>query len=251
MPQNLTIRLGDRTVSVLGGPSLAALESAVALLRTVFEDHFADSEYRRCLFFHGCTLVGTDRERLNFTVRHQEDRVVLSDWSWSGEGASITSLPRQQYAHEVLSYARHVRQAGYPNRQGPSWLRQYARGLWLELGSLSLLTARYLRAGDELYRAARRVYAERYGARRRPLELEVELVLGEFEPWHPVQVLARPLFGPLHQGAYLPLKVNGEHLIRALVEEFRPAGVALTLEGVGWKGVKPGDRLHGLELFHP
>lgn len=251
MPQNLTIRLGDRTVSVLGGPSLAALESAVALLRTVFEDHFADPAYRRCLFFHGCTLIGSDRERLDFTLRHQADRVILSEWSWSGDGAAITSLPRQQYAQEVLSYAHQVRHAGYPNRQGPSWLRQYIRSLWLELSSLCLLTARYLRAGDELYRAARRVYAERYGARRRPLELEVELVLGEFEPWHPVQILARPLFGPLQQGTYLPLKVNGVHLIRALVEEFRPAGVALTLEGVGWNGIRAGDRLLGLELFHP
>lgn len=251
MPQNLTIRLGDRIVSVLGGPSLAALESAVALLRTVFEDHFADPEYRRCLFFHGCTLVGSDRERLDFTVRHQEDRVVLSEWSWTEDGDAISSLPRHQYAEAVLAYARHVRQAGYPNRQGPSWLRQYARGLWLELGSLCLLTARYLRAGEELYRAARRIYAERFGVRRRPLELEVELVIGEFEPWHPVRVLVRPLFGPLHQGALLPLKVNGEHLVRGLVEEFRPGGVALTLEGVGWDGVQPGDRLLGLELFHP
>lgn len=251
MPQNLTIRLGDRTVSVLGGPSLAALESAVALLRTIFEDHFADPEYRSCLFFHGCTLVRSDRERLDFTVRHQEERVILSDWSWAEDGAALTSLPRHLYAQEVLAYARQVRHAGYPNRQGPSWLRQYARGLWLELGSLCLLTARYLRAGDHLYRAARRVYAERYGVRRRPLELEVELITGQFEPWHPVRVLARPLFGPLRQGAHLPLKVNGEHLVRGLVEEFRPAGVALTLEGVGWSGVKVGDRLVGLELFHP
>lgn len=251
MPQNLTIRLGDRTVSVLGGPSLAAIESAVALLRTVFEDHFADPEYRQCLFFHGCTLVGSGRERLDFTVHHQDDRVILSEWSWADDGAAISSLPRLQYAEEVLAYAHQVRQAGYPDRHGPAWLHQYARGLWLELGSLSLLIARYLRAGEEFYRTIRRLYAERFGSRRRPLELEVELVIGEFEPWHPVQVLVRPLFGPLSLGAYLPLKLNGELLVRGQVDEFRPAGVAITLEGVGWKGVKPGDLLTGLELFHP
>jgi hypothetical protein len=250
-PQNLTLRLGDRTISVLGGPSFAALESAVALLRTVFEDHFADPEYRQCLFFHGCTLIGARRERLDFTVRHQADRVVLSDWSWRDSGAAISSLPRQQYATAVFAYARQIRRAGCPDRPGPAWLRQYVRSLWMILGSLCLLTARYLRGGDELYPMIREAYAERFGARRRPLELEVELVTGEFEPWHPVRVLARPLFGPLRQGALVPLKLNGEHLIRGRVEEFCPAGVALNLEGVGWSGVKPGDRLVGLELFHP
>lgn len=251
LEQYLAIRLGDRTVSVLGGPSLSALESAVALLRTVYEEHFADPEYRHCLFFHGCTLVGSDRERLNFSVRHQEERVILSDWSWEADGAAITSLPRQQYAAAVLAYAEQVRQAGYPRRAGPPWLRQYSRRLWLELGSLCLLVERYLKFGEANYRELRRHYVSRFGSRRRPLELEVDVVLGDAEPWHPIQVLARPLFGPLRRGAPVPLRLNGEYLVRGLVEEFRPGGVALTLEGVGWEGVRPGDRLLGLELFHP
>lgn len=250
LPQNLTIRLGDRTVSVMGGPSLAALQSAVALLRTLFEDHFADPDYDDCLFFHGCTLIGSGREKLNFTVRHQEDRVVLSDWNWTEDGPAISAIPRSQYAQEILAFARQVRTTGFPDRPGPTWLRRYARGLWLEFGSLCLLATRYVQEGEAHYRTIRRAYWERHGQRRRPLELVVDLVMGEFEPWHPIRVLVRPLFGPLKQGAHVPLRVNGDHLVRGLVEEFRPGGVALTLEGVGWKGIKQGDRLVGLELFH-
>jgi hypothetical protein len=250
VPQSLTIRLGDRSVSVLIGPSVAAIESAVALLRTVFEDHFADPEYRECLFFHGCTLIDSRREKLDFSVRHQGDRVVLTDWSWAADGPTFSSLPRLQYAQEILAFARQVRAAGMPSRPGPSWLSHYSGGRWLQLGSLCLLTARYLAGGEEAYATCRRAYEERHGHRRRPLELAIEVVIGTFEPWHPVEVLARPVFGPLHQGALLPLMLNGQ-LIRGIVTEFRPGGVALSLEGVGWGGVAPGDRLVGLQLFHP
>ncbi|MDB4897466.1 MAG: hypothetical protein JWN15_3728 [Firmicutes bacterium] len=248
----LCLRLGDHLIQrTFGAGEVAALQSAVALLRTIFEDHYVDPDHHSFLFFHGCTIAGRGRRVEDFTVVHRHGRVMLSEFTSQRLGPAIVSLPLSAYASDVLHFAESVLAAPVASRQFPDWQRRYVQGQWKSLVALTALTRRFLRGGCTDYETYCAEFANVHGHLKRPLELLVVAVLGKSVPFNPVSVAVRVRFGPIRAGEVLPMRLNRGDLLRATVTEFTTAGVVLLLEGAGSGGVCPGDQLFGTQLLYP
>lgn len=246
--RTLRLRLGDHLIQAVGHGEMAIVQSALALLRTVFEDHYVDPEHQSCLFFHGCTVAGT----YDFTVVHRGDRVMLSDFTFPWKGPSYVSLPLTSYALEVVRFAERVLVADLKNhRPLPDWQQRYVDSQMAQLKELSALGRRFLSAPLSEYPAFCEQYQELHGKLKRPLEIQVLQVLEQSGPFQPISVMCRVLFGPIRAAEILPMRLNRGDVVRVTVSQFTPEGVVLTLEGVGSGGVRPGDRLYGLQLFYP
>lgn len=250
-PSLLRLRLGEHLVQAAVDEKLAMLQTAVALMRTLFEDHYVDPEHQSCLFFHGCAIAGAQNETHDFTVRHRSGQVVLSEFTFPWKGPASVTLPLFHYARDVLHFAEQVSHRQRRAATHPAWRRQYADSLRGHLHVLIGLSRRFLAAGCERPAVFREEYHHLHGHLKRPLELQVTAVLEDAGPFQPVTVLSRVLFGPVQARQVTPMRLNRGDVIRVSVLQFTPAGIALTVEGVGSGGVRPGDRLYGLQLFYP
>lgn len=246
----MKLRLGDHEIETQVGVDLATLQSAVALLRTVFEDHYVDPDHGSCRFFHGRTIAGAQNQSYDFTLVHREDRVILSDFTFPWQGPAYASLPLRSYAEEVRQFAEDVAARGVRFESLQPWQRPVAETHYAHLTSLLALLRRFL-AGESDYGDCCSVYQEMHGHLKRPLELEVLAVVEDGEPFQPIRVDARIAFGPLRMGEVLPLRVNRGDMVRGMVEEFHNQGARLTLQGVGSGGIRPGDRIYGMQSFYP
>lgn len=243
----LTLRLGTYLLQTAEDEERALLQSAVALLRTVFEDHYVDPDHQTALFFHGRTLPGGPHD---FTVRHQADEVILSEFTFEVKGPGSVKVPLLIYAQEVARFARQVEAITPSPIPRPDWHQRYVESLRATARDLTKEAER-LAAGEAQLPEARARFQEQHGSHKRPLELQVKQVLTTPTPWKPVTVLARPIFGPLRAKERIPVKLNGGDTALATVEAFHPEGIHLKLEGIGNGGICPGDRLIGLQLFYP
>lgn len=244
----LTLRLGSYLLQTQEDEELRLLQSAVALLRTVFEDHQVDPDHQTALFFHGRTLPGGPHD---FSVVHRGEQVVLSDFTFETRGPKAVTVPLATYAREVSRYARQVLGAEPGKVPRPDWQARYVDSLRQTTEQLTALTEQVASQGAQIYPRARQAFQELHGHQKRPLELQVREVLDHPAPWTPIRVVARAVFGPLRLHERIPVRLNGGDTIVATVDGFRPEGVHLTLAGIGHGGVCPGDRLIGLQLFYP
>lgn len=244
----LTLRLGSYLLQTQEDEEFRLLQSAVALLRTVFEDHQVDPDHQTALFFHGRTLPGGPHD---FAVTHRGDHVVLSEFTFETRGPKALKISLATYAREVAQYARQVLETEPKPISRPDWQTRYVESLRQSLGDLTALADQVATEAPAAYPQARQSFQERHGNQKRPLELQVKTVLGRPTPWVPIPVVARALFGPLRLNERIPVRLNGGDTILATVDGFKPEGIHLTLEGVGHSGVLPGDRLIGLQLFYP
>lgn len=245
------LRLGDHLIQTSYDGARSVLQSAVALLRTVFEDHHVDSEHAACRFFHGCTLAGLGDRSHDFTVVHKGDRVVLSDFTFRALGPAYVSLPLLTYAEQVVQFGLRLLDGLDDPLDGPDWHRNYLRGMHAELEALVDLGAELLAASGQNYVEICEEFREAHGSRKRPLELLwVETTEGG-EPRKPILGKCRVNFGPLGAREALPMRLNGGDVVLVSVQEFTHAGVVVKVEGVGSGGIRPGDHLYGLQLFYP
>lgn len=245
----LTLRLGHYLLQTQEDGEIRLLQSAVALLRTVFEDHHVDPDHQTALFFHGRTLPGGPHD---FTVVHRSGQVILSEFTFPVKGSRQIAIPITTYAREVAHFAGQVLSAasgqGHPR---PDWQQRYVENLRTAAGELIALAERLAREGAASFPSLKAIFEQSQGAQKRPLELQVKEVGDAPTPWHPVQVVARVIFGPLRLHERIPVRLNGGDTILATVTGFQPDGVHLTLEGIGHGGIARGDRLIGLQLFYP
>lgn len=242
----LTLRLGSYLLQTQEDEELRLLQSAVALLRTVFEDHHVDPDHRSALFFHGRTLPCGPHD---FAVTHRADMVVLNDFTFQLRGPRTLKMPIAVYAQEVAQFATQVLNAEYPHLPRPDWQQRYVEAQRATTQELITLANQVASKGE--LGPLRAEFQEKEGAKKRPLELQVKEAPDRQTPWIPVQVVAKAIFGPLKLHERIPVRLNGGDTILATVDGFKPEGVHLTLEGVGHSGVCPGDRLLGLQLFYP
>ncbi len=247
----LRLRVGDHRFQLLGKSRLAMVQSAVALLRTVFEDHFVDPEHNSCLFFQGCMLIGSQAHTHDFTVTHGGDRVILSDFTFPHDGPAVVSLSLTAYATEVLRFSMQAAGTRLPDQTLPDWQERYLDTQLGYLRQLLIWTDRLVAGGCETYSSLCEEFHALHGEQKRPLEMQVLTVQEGLAPRQPFQVLARIAFGPLRTGERLPMRLNRGDVVLVTVNEFTNAGVLLTLEGVGSGGVRPGDALYGLQFYYP
>lgn len=250
-PTFLRLRLGDHLVQTVEDGDLATVQTAVALLRTVFEDHYVDPEHKSCLFFHGCTLAGSQSGLHDFTVVHRGDRVILSEFTFRNRGPSCVAIPLENYTAEVLAFANRVLARPISTRNWPDWRKRQLQQQSQHLTELASLALRMLQAKCSPREAFVEQFHEVHGHLKRPLELQVVEVLSGSEPWKPVMARCRVLFGPIGVQEVLPMRLNGGDIVRARVEQFTNAGVVVGLDSVGSGGLRPGDRLYGLQMFYP
>lgn len=249
--RTLRLRLGDHLIRTCGTSEMDLLVSTVALLRTVFTDHFVDPDHHDCLFFHGCTIAGSPQHSHDFTVVHRGEFVHLSEFTFPWPGPSPLVISRREYARDVLAHAKSVWADGLQPHPRPVWQEEYVRDCWTTMNELTALTEQYLADADPNGTASRETFQIAYSATKRPLELLVTEVLTESEPFQPVEVQVRILFGPLRRHEVLPLSLNRGNLVLGTVSGFAPTGALLRLEGVGSGGISPGDALFGLQLYYP
>jgi hypothetical protein len=251
-PQRLVrLHLGDHLVEACSDGEIAAIQSAVALLRTVYEDHYVDPDHKACLFFHGCTVFGLQGRSEDFTVVHREGRVVLSEFTAPNKGPEVVSLPLYGYAAEVLRFAEMVLTRPRKLRYQPEWQSRHIQMQWEALNDLVALTRRFIHGGGVDYEMYCAAFTDLQGQRKRPLELQVTSVLDQGGPFEPVTVEARVAFGPIRAGEVLPMRINRGDVVRVTASNFTTSGVILLLEGIGSGGVCRGDALHGLQFFYP
>ncbi len=251
-PGLLRLHLGDHLIQAFGYGEFSTVQSAVALLRTVFEDHYVDPEHKSCLFFHGCMLAGARSRPHDFSVVHRGDRVILSEFTFHPGGPVCVSLPVATYAAEVVQFGLEVLAGGKRARAQIDWQRRFVEAQWTALHELTTLGRRFVAGGCANHEAFCDEFHALHGHQKRALELRVFAVDGDdFHPREPVTVRTRVVFGPLGARETLPMRLNGGDIVLAAVETFTNEGVTLTLEGVGSGGVRPGDRLLGLQLYYP
>lgn len=252
-PTLIRLRLGDHLLHTFDEGDLATYQSAVALLRTVFEDHYVDPDHQSCLFFHGCTILGSRSASHDFTVVHRQGRVILSEFTFQRSGPSCVCLPLDVYAREVIGFAERVLHCPPPPRQRPEWQERYVQMQRNHLRNLIDLGRRFLAEGCEEYERFCAEFHETHGSLKRPLTVEILAILneGEVEPRHPYFAEARTLFGPLSARETAPMRLNGGDVVLVTVERFTVRGALLQVEGVGSGGLRPGDKLYGLQLFYP
>jgi hypothetical protein len=243
----LRLRLGDHLIQTFTDSDVSTLQSAVNLVRTVFEDHYVDRDHRSSLFFHGCTIAGSH----DFSVVHREGRVILSDFTFPWKGPACVSLPLQAYAREVIQFGENVLARSIRMQPMPGWQQRQVKANRAYLRELTAYGRRFWDAGVEQYPAYCEGFYQMHGRLKRPLEIQVNQLLEAAGPWKPVRVEARILFGPIRSGEMMPMRLNHGDVILVQVEKFTNSGVILTLQGVGSGGVRPGDQLFGLQLFYP
>lgn len=235
-----------------------AVPTAVALLRTLFEDHWVDLEHQSCLFFNGCT-IGTCKVQYDFSVTHRGGAVVLSDFTFPVlQSATPIEIPLSHYAHEVLQFARRARALTEP--QGlTAWAARLRAEQRDHLQSLIALAARLVAGGCRAHPVLCKEFQNTQGLAKRPLELLVTAIetTGDFggsdDPNCPVPWVAecRVRFGPISVHELIPLRVNNGDVVLGQALGFGPRGVTLRLSGVGSGGLAAGDSLRGLQFFYP
>jgi hypothetical protein len=250
-PTYLHLHLGDHLIRTVEDGELSTVQSTVALLRTIFEDHYVDPEHQSSLLFHGCTLSGSEKHPHDFTVVHRADRVILSEFTFKHRGPACVSLPLLAYTEELVKYGDTVLSSGPAIRPRPKWQQEFLDGQWEDLRKLHQLARQLLLQGLGDYGALRTEFIEVHGRLKRPLEMQVVSVEIDSGPRKPVVVQARIVFGPIGSGQRLPIRLNGGDVVLAHVVGFAVDGAILTLEGVGSGGVRIGDRLYGLQHFYP
>lgn len=253
-PESLIrLRLGDYLLHTSNTGDLASYQTAVSLLRTVFEDHYVDPEHRSCLFFHGCTIQSPQRESHDFTVVHRQGRVMLSDFTFERRGPSCVSLPLEAYAREVVGFAERILHAEPAPQQRPEWQEQLYQTQRRYLTDLLDLGRRLVASGCEPYEIFCTEFYHIHGRLKRPLILDVLCAGAEDRAESPEPPLAevRILFGPLSVQQRIPMRLNGGDVVLVSVERFSLRGALVKVEGVGSGGLRPGDQLFGLQLFYP
>jgi hypothetical protein len=252
-PTLIRLRLGDHLLHTFDDGDLATCQSAVALLRTVFEDHYVDPDHQTCLFFNGCTILGSRRQSHDFTVVHRQGRVILSEFTFQRTGPSCVSLPLELYAREVIQFGEQVLTCEPPARRRPEWQERYFKTQRQFLADLVRLGRRFLDAGCEPFEAFGEEYQRVHGHLKRPLTLQVLTIWneGEVGPREPYFAEARTQFGPISAREVIPMRHNGGDVILVTVERFTARGAMLQVEGVGSGGLRAGDRLYGLQHFYP
>lgn len=244
----LTLRLGTYLLQPPEDEERGLLQSAVSLLRTVFEDHHVDPDHQSALFFHGRTLPGGPYD---FSVIHRGDLVILRDFTFEVKGPRTVKIPLLVYAREVAQFARQATLPRETPLTRPEWQQRYVESLRSTANELMTLAERLITEGQEAFPKVRAIFQERHGAQKRPLELQIRQIAAPHTPWQPVPVVAKAVFGPLRLNERIPFKLNSGDTILATVEAFKPEGIHLTLEGIGHGGIGQGDRLIGLQLFYP
>lgn len=249
--QRLLLHLGDHLVQPFGDSDSAMIQSALALVRTIFEDHYVDPEHNTCLFFHGCTLAGSHVRSHDFNVVHRGDRVILSEFTFPHGGPAVVALSLRRYVTEVTRFGEQVLGSVHNTEARPEWQQRYLHAQREGLRQLLGLAQRFLDGDCQEFTVYCSEYHALQGHLKRPLELQVLDVLEGGVPRQPVRILSRILFGPLRAGEMMPMRLNRGDVVLVTVNQFTNEGVDMMLEGVGSGGIRPGDRLFGLQLFYP
>lgn len=208
--------------------------SALALLRTAFEDHYVDRDHDGCLFFSGKTIPAATAE-YDFSVTHRGDAVFLSEFSWCPE-LEPQRISRIAYVQAVVNFARAVRGAGF----------------WDEdLAKLLRLAQQYLEEDCRRPALYSDLFHQLHGHRKQPLQL---VVTNLFRPspdgapdW---EVSAQVKFGPIRRGQLELVRQNGGTILVIQALDFDADGVHIAVRGEGAATLSPGDRLSGLQLFY-
>lgn len=304
----IEVTVRGRTAAVPDPCGDGLVPSAVALLRTLFEDHHADPDRAECRFFHN-HLIATSSGRLDFSVTHRGDVVFLSEFTAPPlRRLPPVSVPLLTYSRQVVALARAARKLPPPAHL-PPWARAQHQEQRRDLATLLDLAERLVADGARNRERFREAYEAAHGWRRRCLDLEVLRVVTEGDPPpYPVGEDALPLaapaplitpapsaasavaappaaappgpapdplaaeggrpavpatatipwvvecrlrFGPIAAGELVPLRVNGGDVAVARVLRFSGRGPVLALWGISAGGLRPGDRLVGLQTFYP
>lgn len=254
----IELTLDGRVLMAPDEAEIGAVPTAVALLRTLFEDHQVDLEHQSCLFFNGCT-IGTCSAQHDFSVTHRGGAVVLSDFTFARmRDTGPVTVPLSQYAREVVQFARQAR--ALPEPAGlAGWAERLRADQRRQLQELIALGEQLLATGCRDHLSLCQRFRCSHGLLKRPLELQVLAVTepgtppgagGPTEPL-PWVVECRVQFGPISVHELVPLRVNGGDVVLGQALSFGPRGVTLRVMGVGSGGLAPGDRLSGLQLFYP
>lgn len=246
----LALKLGDRVLHSFDSGSLPAYRSAVALLRTVFEDHFADPEHGVGLLLLGHQPDGLPLSQ-DFTVIHRGSHLELSDFTQSHGGPSCVQMPLKAYVREVVRFGEAVLAAApvcrnYSDRESRELMeqRQYLLDL-VGLGRATLGGHNYWELCEEFHMV--------HGSIKQPLRLEVMDIMddggGKLRAPQTVQVKIR--FGPLCAGEKTLVRPNGGDAVLATVQSREQDSATLLLEGIGPGGLAAGDQLIGLQCFYP
>lgn len=249
VPTLLRLHLSEHLIHTFPDGELATVQSAVALLRTLFEDHHVDPEHQSCLFFHGCILGGKRAD--DFSVVHRGDQVILSDFTFPYGGPRPLIMPLRRYALAVVRFAGQVLSGAATARQPSVWSEHYVKTQMQYLRDLHQLGRRLIIGPYEEYAEIVAEFQASHGSLKQPLQLQVLAAPEATKPWQPVEVLGRVEFGPVRTGEVLPMRLNQGDVVLVTVEGFRSEGVALKVEGVGTGGIRAGDWLRGLQLFYP
>lgn len=234
--------------------NIGGVPTAVALLRTLFEDHEVDPDHQSCVFFNGCT-IGTCSVPHDFSVTHRGGAVVLSDFTFPQfRDLGAVTVPLPLYAREVVAFARQA--LAQPDPPGlATWAQDLRRDQRQQLAALLGLAEEFVAAGCGPRAAfAGRFYAL-HGHRKRPLELQILSLVqvgGAGPSPTPWVVRCRVVFGPIRLHELIPLRVgaSGPVAIGQPIQ-FGPEGVTLALMGAPPHSLRPGAVLKGLQLFYP
>lgn len=248
-PVSIAITIAGRTASAPDEGEVGCVPSALALMRTVFENHHPDPDHQVCLFFNGCT-IGTCSAQYDFSVIHQGDAVLLSGFTFPPfQELTPVRVPLELYTREVVAFARAALRMPAPSRM-IAWAAALHGQQREQLAALLPLAEAFLAGGCRDTPAYREAFMVQHGRLKRPLELQlVDLhAAGEQGDW---EVEARILFGPISVHELIPMRVNGGDVVLVRALEFGSRGVRLAVMGVGAGGLGVGDRLTGLQLFYP
>jgi hypothetical protein len=246
----LAIRLGDSLERAFEASDLTTHRAAVALLRTVFEDHYVDPEHnwQPILPVRHPSAAQPDYD---FSVIHRGWNVVLSDFTFPHRGPERVTLPLAAYVREVVRFGEAVLAAppvcrNYRDSESEALARyrQYLLDL-IGLGRAALGGHNYWELCEEFHMI--------HGSLKRPLHLRVVDILdhGGGRLRAPQIAVVEVCFGPLHDGEKTALRINRGDVVLATVLAIEPAGATLRLEGIGPGGLFVGDELFGLQCFYP
>lgn len=254
----IELTLAGRALVAPDEADIGAVPTAVALLRTLFENHHVDPEHQSCLFFNGCT-IGTCTVQYDFSVTHRGGAVVLSHFTFNHfQDFGPIPIPLTQYAREVLQFARRAR--SIPEPLGlTGWAERLRADQRKQLLELIELAEGLVGAGCRNHAELCEEFRQTHGLRKRPLELLLLAVAeegarpGDRNPEGPAPwvVECRVQFGPISVNELVPLRVNGGDVVLAQAVSFGPRGVTLHVMGVGSGGLAAGDRLTGVQQFYP
>lgn len=263
----IALTVAGHTVVAPDEGGVGSTPAAVALLRTVFENHEVDPSHRSSAFFNGCA-INTHHARYDFSVTHVGDAVLLSDFTFPiPQEPPFIRLPLPEYVRAVTEFARDVRAIPVPlglTDWGERILREQRR----HLATLLQLAESYLDQGCRNQQAFHAAFHRQHGCLKQPLQLEITSIteagdplphipahpgprpMAGADPPAPWIIEARVTFGPLETRAAVPLRTRSGDLVLAEALRFTERGVELAVRGVGPDGLAPGDCLRGLQLFY-